>query len=249
MAKYIQVKPATEREILEAFKSFLRNAKSNTGVIDFKYNLNSPKVKVKPLITFTTTAYMKINTLVQSTSTEIGWHGTVKKIEPNNYIVTDIVVYPQVVTGATVDAPEEEYAKWLTAMPDEIFNELRLQGHSHVNFTVTPSGTDNNFYNNILQNLEKTDFYIFMIVNKRGDLNIWLYDFSQNMIFEKEDLQIDILLDGTTKDVWYKEEAESKISKPKATRASKKNTPSTWTSVDDDYCYDYIKGCYIRRDY
>jgi hypothetical protein len=75
---------------------------------------------------------------------------------------------------------------------DEVFNNLRMQGHSHVNMSVTPSSTDLELYRDLLAQLDDTMFYIFMIYNKRGECTVKVYDLAKNILFEKDDCTITI---------------------------------------------------------
>lgn len=203
--KYITVPKANEEDIIKQFKDYMAKHKSNTGKINFSYDYAKPVFKgKKPNVVFTSEAWLKINALVDNCSTEIGWHGVVEK-KKNVFYITDVLVYPQKVTAATVSADDKEYPKWLMNIPDETFNKIRMQGHSHVNFGVTPSGTDNDFYNKLLQNMDKDEFYIFMIINKRKELNVWIYDFKSNIIFEKADILVDVLTSNGLLNKWYKD--------------------------------------------
>lgn len=157
-----------------------------------------PEIKVH----MTSEAYLKTLALIESNTGEVAWHGLVNRHE-NTYLIYDILVYPQEVTSATaVGASNEEYELWLVNQPDGIFENIRMQGHSHVNMGVTPSGTDTAYYSNILEHVQ--DYYIFMIQNKRGDMHARLYDMALNLSFI--DVPVEILLDdGTYLSQWAKD--------------------------------------------
>ena len=82
----------------------------NTNAIDLKVDIRelleeyiAEKDIQTPQIFITTNAYVKMRKLVETNSMEIGWYGTVEK-QPgfdNIYVITDIIVYPQLVSGAT----------------------------------------------------------------------------------------------------------------------------------------------------
>jgi hypothetical protein len=154
--------------------------------------INKPKAKIY----IDSDAYLKMMLYIRDTSTEIAWHGTVER-QDNIYYIKDVFLYPQIVTGATVNTDQEEYQNWLMDLTDEQHNSLRFQGHSHVNFGVTPSGTDTTFYQEILQVLPKDDFYIFMIMNKSGDTTFLIYDLAQNVMYENADIEYDIVSEET----------------------------------------------------
>jgi hypothetical protein len=155
-----------------------------------------------------------MNALVKGSSDEIAWHGVVEKNQ-SYYLIKEILVYPQTVTGATVVTDQNKYSMWLMEQPDEIFNNLRFQGHSHVNMGVSPSGVDQAWYDSILKQLTNQDYYIFLILNKRGDVTISLYDMPSNTIYDTDDINLSVLLeDETTLNDWYTEQV-TVVEKPK----------------------------------
>ena len=179
-------------------------------------NIQIPKMKEiettnKPKIIISTTAGLKMNELVRNCTKEVGWHGFVERIDDLTFKITDIVVYPQTVTGATVTTDEAEYALWLLDISTEDLKTMRFQGHSHVNMACNPSSTDLDLYNKYLASLNKNDFYIFFICNKRGELNALLYDLKTNTKYTKADLEIIKETDMTD---WY-ETVKENIKEPK----------------------------------
>lgn len=148
-----------------------------------------------PTISFTPLAFAKMMMLVEVNDKEVGWHGTVER-QNNNFVITDIFVYPQVVTRTTVEPSQEEYNEWQTELPDDIHNSLRFHGHSHVNMGTSASSVDAKFQEDIVKMIDNTDFYIFMIINKKGDFNIYLYDGVLNLAYKStsKDTQPEITL-------------------------------------------------------
>jgi proteasome lid subunit RPN8/RPN11 len=136
---------------------------------------------------------------VRDTSTEIAWHGTVKRNKEENwYLIKDVFLYPQTLTATTVNTDQEKYQEWLQNIEDDdVFNNIRFQGHSHVNMGTSPSGTDINMYNSFLQVLPKNDYYIFAIMNKTGSFTCFIYDLEKNLIYETQDINIKIVADKT----------------------------------------------------
>lgn len=177
-----------------------------------KFNMDITEIldmPFKPVIFFTKNAQDKMETLVDMCDKEIAWHGLVKKEETDQgdiYTIYDIVVYPQVVTQATAVAIDD-VGMWYMNQPDEIFNFIRMQGHSHVNMSVSPSVTDTTYYNNLLTQVN--DYYIFMILNKRGTLHIELHDVVNGIIFEKNDLLLDYEEEESQLEVWAREQMET----------------------------------------
>lgn len=125
------------------------------------------------IIYFTKEAWRKQWALINNFQTEIAWHGLVRKAE-DGYYVYDILVYPQEVTGGTVNTDQVAYQNWLMSQPDEIFNHVRYQGHSHVDMQPRPSVID--LDNQKRMQVPDDDFYLFMIWNKSGYYTLTLYD-------------------------------------------------------------------------
>lgn len=213
--KYIDI-PTTNFEAIEKeFSEYLRTLKTNAGRITFTKDFDAIKKVdttkiVKPNIYFSATALIKMIILVQSCPEEIAWQAPVKRIayqptaeNPNPgfyYVIGDPLVYPQEVSGTSVVIQETEYAQWSMKLSDEVYNSLRFQGHSHVNMGVHPSAVDDNTYNSFLSQLKKDDYYIFLIMNKRFEMEFLVYDYSQNIIFETADVTWDIF-DTTGKSI------------------------------------------------
>ena len=136
------------------------------------------------------TAYAKMMMYIRDTDTEIAWHGTAYRDDNGQpkYYIKDVFLYPQIVRSVTVDTDQEKYQNWLTELDDETFNNLRFQGHSHVNMGVTPSSVDEAYYDTILDVFKREDpnsFYIFTVMNKRGEMYLIIYDLANNIIYNK----------------------------------------------------------------
>lgn len=162
----------------------------------------------KPLVIFSSKAYIKILELVEQCKEEIGWHGLVVKAKDKQiYLVKDIIMFPQHVTGGSVIPDTEAYAKWtVEQMKDPVhFQKIRYHGHSHVNMGVFSSGVDNGYQNHILSQLPQDDFYIFTIHNKRNDLAIRIYDTTKNVMYEDKDIEIRIYHEQEDLNVWAAE--------------------------------------------
>ena len=125
--------------------------------------------------------------LVKIHDKEVAWHGVVERKPKNQYLVQDILIYPQTVTGVTVDADTEAYPQWLIENRD-LINKMRLQGHSHVNMGVTPSSTDEQYYAEL--SAQVSDFYIFIILNKSGTSYTRIYDFESGIEYESVPIKI-----------------------------------------------------------
>ena len=160
----------------------------------FKYEKSDRRVT----IVIDPVAYAKMTTIIMSESQEVGWHGISERKNAREFLIKDILVYPQQVTASTVDTDEEEYAKWLIQVPEEHFNDLHFHGHSHVNMGVFPSATDMGHREKITSQLGDEDYYIFMIWNKKLEWSAAVYDMASNTLYETADVDVKIPLGDMT---------------------------------------------------
>lgn len=240
MSKYIRIPSKTIAEIKAAFDEALRSINPSDGKINFTKTFDS--VKEKATLYFTEIAYLKMIALVREFNSEIAWHGIAKRCddEENAYIISDILVYPQEVTGATVTTDQQKYQMWLMNHDDEVFNNIRMQGHSHVNMGVTPSAVDTTLYEKIREQLDDTMFYIFLIWNKEGDKTIKIYDNAKNILFETADVTVKIREDGTGMGKFLREAKEMVQEKKYTTPKVVAGTGSYYK----DYYGDSYEGYY-----
>lgn len=131
------------------------------------------------IVTFSEHAYAQMEKLVQGCGGEVAWHGICERFDKSDrtiYYISELMVYPQFVSGAHVDTDEKEYSDWINDLDDETFNNLRFQGHSHVNFACSPSGTDKADQKKIIDQLNDDDFYVFLITNKNNHMHFFIHD-------------------------------------------------------------------------
>lgn len=208
MSMPIKATPEMKAEILEECRKKIENLSAFNGTfkleISYKYSDHD-----KARVTFTPLAWRKQKRLVADFSTEVGWHGVCKRDpeDPTHFIVEDIIVFPQAVTGATVTPSQEEYDLWKGTLPDEQFNNLRFHGHSHVNMDVNPSTTDTTYQKKLSDGVEGNDFtpeereavleamgdtcfYIFMIMNKSGKFWIRIRDMFYNIEYAPNEIEV-----------------------------------------------------------
>lgn len=176
----------------------------------------------KPVILIEADTYVKMLELVKQSTVECSWHGLVKKSKKKGvYLIYDIIVFPQVNTATTTSTDEKEFAEWqmnLISDPSFPIEDLRMHGHSHVNMNVFSSSVDDKYQKDLLTKVEDGDYYIFIIMNKKMDICTLLYDMDQNILFENNDITLDILTNNK-KPIrnWAKEELKDKCKEPKIT--------------------------------
>lgn len=195
-----------------------------------------PKTCTKQRIIFTEIAWNKMQELVHQSSKEIGWHGYITRgDQENTWVVYDIVVFPQTVTSMTVTPDADEFAKWqMERMKDESldFNEMKMHGHSHVNMNVSPSGTDTTYQEDILKNLREDDYYLFLIINKKGDIWAQLYDTKNWIRYDKTDLIITHEYDASA---WAKRIIKENITEKKYASTSRSTYSQSQIYINDYY--------------
>ena len=198
MSKPIRLTPEALEEIRRDFEEQLASARLVDGKISYTRSFKSTGRKAT--LYFTEIAWTKMQTLIREFDKEVAWHGIAERGEDpdrDEYTIRDILVYPQEVTGATVTTDQSEYQNWLMEQDDGVFNNIRMQGHSHVNMSVQPSAVDTSLYERLLGQLDDTMFYIFLIWNKKSERTVMIYDMAKNVLFETADVTVKILDDGS----------------------------------------------------
>jgi len=201
------------------FAAMLDDLKMPDGKLT--YNMSYKYEDGGIVVWITAVAYKKILALVTEFKDEVGWHGTVTRTDENEYTIEDIFVYPQEVTGSTVNTDRQAYTEWLYELDDDTFSKIRMQAHSHVNMGVSPSGVDDKHRQQILEQLEPDMFYIFMIWNKTLSVHTLVYDMAQNILYENDDVDVAILESEDMEE--FLADANEKVNKPGYTKKYDKN--------------------------
>lgn len=153
----------------------------------------------KPTLLINSNVYTKMYELVKQSPIEIQWHMLVDRdLETQEYLIYDVMLFPQTNSGTSTTTDQDEFAKWQTELiKDTTFpiEHLRGHGHSHVNMNVYSSGIDDAYQRDLITKVDNGDFYLFLVLNKKMDMYAILYDFAQQIIFETSDMNIQILDD------------------------------------------------------
>ena len=248
MSRPIVLTDEIKRQIRDEFWETLDNTKMSDGKLSysksFKYENSSAVVWITP------EAYKKIVSLVTEFSDEVAWHGTVSRSGEDGFLIEDIFVYPQEVTGSTVNTDQEAYTQWLYGLDDKTFSALRMQGHSHVNMSVSPSGVDDRHRQQILDQLEGGMFYIFMVWNKSLSIHTLIYDMERNILYEDKDVEVK-LLGGEGMDDFLAD-AKEKVQKSGAKKNKLKEKILSGEQVGFEaefaMCGGYPHSCYEMYD-
>lgn len=201
MSKILKPNNATlnkiRKQLLDDFKTLVQDLDNTPEKyldrINFNkhYSLEIQATKQKLFID--SEAYLKMLQYVLKSTKEIAWHCTITHDKDNEYHIHDCMLYPQMVTGATVTTDQEKYQDWLTDLEDDIFNDLKCQGHSHVNMATSPSNVDLDYYEELVSTLPEDSYYVFLIMNKSQSLNVLIYNKKENMLYTKEDIEVIVL--------------------------------------------------------
>jgi len=136
---------------------------------------NLPRVLISRL------AYNKMWHFVDLADGEVGWLGTVTKVE-NDFLIEEIFLFKQEVAATTTEISADGLAEvaqeLIESRPDgvEVCNNLRFWGHSHVNMGTSPSAQDETQ----METFRESDhpYFIRGILNKNGrmEFTIYLYE-------------------------------------------------------------------------
>lgn len=163
-----------------------------------------------PKISININAMNKMKEYVRQSDLEIGWLGTSRRVG-NVFYIDDVFLFRQEVHATTTEITTEglnEFAMELLGEKNgvEIWNNMKVWGHSHVNMPTSPSGQDDKQIEVFAENAE--DFFIRIIANKSGDFRIDLYDFTTGVIYEKLPYDINYGADTDIIESLYKKIAE-----------------------------------------
>lgn len=231
MSRPVKITKEDKKNMMSEFMKKVDSIKITDKEVVYKKNLDKGEKSEKATILLTPSAYCKIVQLIDEFDTEVAWHGIGKRIDKSTYSIEDILVYPQYVTGVTVDMEPEEYTKWIIEnAEDERFDNIIMQGHSHVHFSTVPSGTDLSHQEEILSMLSGDKFYIFTIWNKNLENTTRIFDFKTNTVYENNDIAYK-LVDENLKSYFIDE----------AKKLVRKKTPEVKTVKSDSF-WDVIKA-------
>lgn len=171
------------------------------------------------VVGFTPLAWSKMWLLVDMFDSEVAWNATCHRDnERDMFVVDDILVHKQKVTGGTVRTDPAEYDEWLGAFDDETFEKIRLHGHSHYTMAAYPSGLDEALQNDITNQLTEEMFYIFMIVNRHRNVWIKVVDMADGFMYWQNAVQWCVIDDGFHSGAFI-EEAQKLVEKNEVQRA------------------------------
>ena len=107
---------------------------------------------------------------------EVSWFGIILNEGNDVFKLVDIMFPPQICKPTFVETDDEKFPKWYfdTFIKSNDPSKVRLHGHTHPNFSVTPSVTDVNQFKGIMQEVD--DYYIQFIINNSHNVFCALHD-------------------------------------------------------------------------
>lgn len=210
------------------------------------YDVNEPRI-------FTTVKAMhKMRYYIDKTEDEIGWLGYVKKVTANQYLIEDVFLLKQKVHAATTEIDPEALATMATELIKQgaegiaKYNTIRMWGHSHVNMSTSASGQDDKQ----MEEFATSDYYIRLIGNKKGEWNVCLYDYVNNVLWSNMQLELWYEVDITNEEL--DKEIADNVSKltypiPKVSKGYGNYYRKYYDYDDYDYGYPRYSSGYADR--
>lgn len=195
------------------------------------YEQETPRIFATPV------ALYKMRYYIDNTDKEIGWLGYVTKLSDTQYLIEDVFLLKQKVHAATTEIDAEALAKLATDLIKqgedgmEKYNKIRMWGHSHVNMSTGASGQDDNQMNEFAT----SDFYIRLIGNKRGEWNVCLYDYVDNLLWSGLELELYYDVEVTPEEL----DKEIKDNVSEFTYTNTTTTPLAGRGYKRDWWRDY----------
>ncbi len=205
MSRPIRFNETETNNIVNLLRSNLKNGLFY-GQDKLNLSLPIPEDKARAKLNFSAIAWSKMHWLVQEFKDEIEWHGLIVRTDKRSFYVKDILTFPHEISPSSVISDQKEYADWINGLPHQQQQELFFHGHSHVNYTVSPSPVDTKYRSDIIGNLgiprpgtDEDIFYAFIILNKRSDWSAQIFDVTNNVVYDTKDIDLDILCEDGTK--------------------------------------------------
>lgn len=168
-----------------------------------------------PKVVMDLEAYKKMLYIVKLSNKEIGWLGLVEKQQGNVLKIKDVYLFRQQVGATTCEiTPEgiEEVVINLLQLEngEELIENLKLWGHSHVNMATCPSSQDIRQLDSFEQN--GNEWFLGVIVNKSGDFNFTYIDYITGIKVSNLSWTIDIpAFNDNCMELKIKNEIEEKV--------------------------------------
>lgn len=185
------------------------------------FDKNSETTKIEifdesavPFVYISPLAITKMAKIVDHCKDEVGWLGSATKLSDAIFFIDDVFMFEQEVNATTCEITPEGLAKFGTEIlsmenGSNIYNSIRVWGHSHVNMGVTPSGQDDD---QVKEFAGENDWFIRIIANKKGKIKIDVFDYERNLAYISVDWEV-FLGDFTEELDKLEKEIDEKVTK------------------------------------
>ena len=132
-----------------------------------------------PMVYVTRDAYSRMYHMVDMCNVEVGWRGTVRVTRGGNFLIDEVFLLEQEVSGAATELSEDGQARLVQHLIDtrdngvEVANELRFWGHSHANMATFASTQDDKQMAELEQG--GCPWFIRGILNKLGSMTFDIF--------------------------------------------------------------------------
>ena len=145
-----------------------------------------------PIVYVSEVALNKMFEYVNQCTFEIGWLGSVERFE-DTFLVKDVYLITQESNAVTCELTTsglEDFASELLLEENgvDLWNSIKLWGHSHVNMSVGGSGQDDKQMTEFSENA----WFLRVIANKKGEMEFVLYDFENNLLYENLPWEVEL---------------------------------------------------------
>lgn len=208
--------------------------------------LNRWKKPTYEKLTITAPAYVKLLAYINLVGDyEISGFGRVQKMD-DEYYITDFAILKQTIRSTYAEIDDMSIAQFIMSIPEDQQGEWVLDWHSHVRMSTSPSSTDMDNYEKMLEARLGTPFPV-IIVNQ--DENVTAFEYlSRN---KQEDIEVyvssETVAEETIRSIYAqcKEEVQEKCTRYIA--QTTKKTKAQGNSRYSEY-YGYRNPWYAEDD-
>lgn len=151
---------------------------------EFETKLEIIESKI-PSINILDVALQKMKIYVDECPDEIGWLGVASR-EGSLVTIRDVILFDQDVHATTTEITPEGLSQFAEELVKEeggveLWNNIKVWGHSHVNMSTSPSGQDDSQ----MEVFEDSghEWFVRIIANKKGELVADFYDFETGICY------------------------------------------------------------------
>ena len=195
-----------------------KRRKNRSNNMKFIPHIFSKKIEITnpPRITISPEAYEKMSYYVRLSFDEISWMGTCFEEADGSYYVGDVFLPTQEVNATTTEINGSGMAALITTLlteyenGEELVNNLRMWGHSHVNMGTAPSGQDDQQMKDFIT--VDTPYFLRIICNKKGRMECSLFHYNKGFVMHDVPWSIAYPIIDDLEAI-IKEEIKEKVSK------------------------------------